>query len=232
MPSRETAFLAIYPALRRVIEKGGQLRAALEECVESEWGPDTDDIPVLLEASDGLAIALDDRDIRELGPQAFTPAFLKAMSVVRTSIAESNDGLLWDAIHPANEGCNELDGYVHLLAVGAFGEWGAYFFSLCEADLPDECFDHNEFSPELLVAGSPAGDLLIFTPLQKSIMKALDGKALKKQALANEICKGEGRVLYRPGGLQELRRHGLVEHRPQIGFYRPDSPPPDSIALG
>jgi len=62
-------------------------------------------------------------------------------------------------------------------------------------------------------------------------MKALDGRALTKQALANEVSKGEARIFYRPGGLTELRRHGLVDHRKGVGFFRPDAPPPDSAPL-
>ena len=68
---------------------------------------------------------------------------------------------------------------------------------------------------------------------QRTILDALDGRALKKQPLAVEVCGGEenGNLLYRPGGLKELRDAGLVAHKRGVGFYRPDHPPPDAIDL-
>ncbi|MGI6417626.1 MAG: hypothetical protein ACOX1P_18385 [Thermoguttaceae bacterium] len=152
------------------------------------------------------------------------------MSIIRSSIDQSNDTLLIDAGVIADEAAYEFEQYVHSLAVGAFGDWGAYFFSQCASELPDECFDRSKFAPELLVA-KPPGPVLPLTPLQRAIMKALEGRALTKQALANEVSKGEGRMFYRPGGLLELRLHGLVDHRKGVGFFRPDAPPPDSVFL-
>jgi hypothetical protein len=67
------------------------------------------------------------------------------------------------------------------------------------------------------------------TPLQKAILNALDGKAMKKQALADAVSKGEGTVLYRAGGLKELREREIVEHKRGVGFYRPDALPPDAV---
>lgn len=80
-------------------------------------------------------------------------------------------------------------------------------------------------------SGSPplASRPFIPTPLQKAILAALAGQALKKQALADLICKGEGTVLYREGGIKELRALGLVEHKRRIGFFRPDAPPEGAI---
>jgi hypothetical protein len=69
------------------------------------------------------------------------------------------------------------------------------------------------------------------TPRQKAILKALDGRSLKKQQLANEACEGEGTRLYRKGGIHELRSLGLVEHKPGIGYYRPDRPPAAAMKL-
>jgi len=65
---------------------------------------------------------------------------------------------------------------------------------------------------------------LVLTPLQKEILKALDGRALKKEALA-EWLRIEARRLYKAGGLRELREYGLVAHKWTVGFYRPDRPP-------
>ena len=80
-------------------------------------------------------------------------------------------------------------------------------------------------------SGSPpaASGPFIPTPLQKAILAALAGQVLEKQALADLICKGEGTVLYREGGIKELRALGLVEHKRRIGYFRPDAPPEDAI---
>jgi hypothetical protein len=73
------------------------------------------------------------------------------------------------------------------------------------------------------------GKLFVPTPMQKAILKALEGRALKKDPLANEVCAGEGRTLYKPGGIRELRGRGLVAHKDGVGFYRPDAPPDGAI---
>jgi hypothetical protein len=65
---------------------------------------------------------------------------------------------------------------------------------------------------------------------QHSILVALDGRAMNKQALADEVCKGDGKRLYKPGGLTELRGAGLVAHKHGLGFYRPDAPPVPAAA--
>jgi hypothetical protein len=77
-------------------------------------------------------------------------------------------------------------------------------------------------------SGAQSPDLFVPPPLQSAILKALDGKALKKQALADVVSKGEGSRLYRPGGLKELMAMGKVRHTRGRGYYRPDSPPPDA----
>jgi len=61
--------------------------------------------------------------------------------------------------------------------------------------------------------------------LQRRILSALDGRALKKQKLADDACGGEGTRLYRKGGIKELRVQGLVGHKHGLGYYRPDKPP-------
>jgi hypothetical protein len=61
---------------------------------------------------------------------------------------------------------------------------------------------------------------------QHAILKALDGRALKKQPLAEEVCGGEGSRLYRPGGLKELMNAGKVSHKHRLRYFRPDALPP------
>ncbi len=67
------------------------------------------------------------------------------------------------------------------------------------------------------------------SPIQVAIHKALDGKAMSKQALANEVCGGEGTRLYKPHGIKEMMADGIVKNKPGVGYYRPDSPPPTLV---
>lgn len=66
--------------------------------------------------------------------------------------------------------------------------------------------------------------------LQKAILRALDGRALKKEALA-DACDVDPRRLYKPGALSELVDLGIVKNKRGIGYYRPDASPPDAIEL-
>ena len=79
------------------------------------------------------------------------------------------------------------------------------------------------------VSTKPHG-VFIPTPLQAAILDALDGKAMKKQALADEVCAGEGTRLYRKGGIKELRDIGRVDHKHGVGYFRPDAPPAELTA--
>jgi hypothetical protein len=65
------------------------------------------------------------------------------------------------------------------------------------------------------------------TDFQRLILKALDGRALKKEPLADELCGGHGSRLYRSGGLAELTERGIVVNKPGAGYYRPDRSPTD-----
>lgn len=61
------------------------------------------------------------------------------------------------------------------------------------------------------------------TPFQEQILEALDGKALRTDALGTAV--GDRGRLFKKGGLRELRERGLVEHDQETGFFRPDAPP-------
>jgi hypothetical protein len=78
----------------------------------------------------------------------------------------------------------------------------------------------------------PPAQRLILTPLQSSILRSLDRKALKKEKLAEACELKDGSRLYRQGGIHELRDAGLVAHRDGVGYYRPDAPPPNAVQLG
>jgi len=89
---------------------------------------------------------------------------------------------------------------------------------------PEEgCSEAERKKKEATLNGKP------FVPvdLQRRILEALDGKAMKKQELANAVCGGEGTRLYKAGGLKELRKTEpkLVDHKNGLGYFRPDRPP-------
>jgi hypothetical protein len=63
--------------------------------------------------------------------------------------------------------------------------------------------------------------------LQIAIYKALEGRALTKQALANEVLGGEGTRLYKKNGIKEMIEEGFVVQKDGVGYYRPDAPPPE-----
>jgi hypothetical protein len=69
------------------------------------------------------------------------------------------------------------------------------------------------------------------TAFQAAILDALEGRALRADALGAEV--GDRSRLYRhPGGIRELRDRGLVMHHPRRGYYRPDAPPEEMRGEG
>jgi hypothetical protein len=79
------------------------------------------------------------------------------------------------------------------------------------------------------VPSKPA--LLVPAPVQRRILKALEGKALKADALAKVACGGDRSRLYKKNGLKELRADSLVMHKHGVGYYRPDKRPADGLPL-
>ncbi len=74
------------------------------------------------------------------------------------------------------------------------------------------------------IAAARTTEPFVPSPLQNAILEALDGKALRTDALA-AAADCERRRLFRAGGLKELQDQGLVRNHPRLGYYRPDSPP-------
>lgn len=72
---------------------------------------------------------------------------------------------------------------------------------------------------------SHGADAFVPTPIQEAILKALDGRGMKKQALADIVCNGHGSRLYRSGGIGELKSREMVLNKRGVGYYRPDRPP-------
>ena len=250
--SKENAFFALYPALENLLECISDvsecLRHATSQLASSE---ETETAVSRLESS------LNDDQIKALGESAVTAVvqgleeakiWLAASRRARAPDDEQRRKLAERGIASLEAGWDSLRDLTDGLARRAFGYWGAEFFSLCRAsgvDLLSLYFPHYENDgladvDELLNApdldmpssGTPRPQLVL-TPLQKNILKELNGKALKKEDLAEKVCGGRsnGNILYRRGGLHELRAHGLVDRIPIIGFYRPDSPPPGTESL-
>jgi hypothetical protein len=79
-------------------------------------------------------------------------------------------------------------------------------------------------APIPAVVAAAAAEPFIPTPFQEAILEALDGKALRTDALGAKV--GDRSRLFRhPGGLKELQEQELVAHHKRLGFYRPDAPP-------
>jgi hypothetical protein len=99
----------------------------------------------------------------------------------------------------------------------------------CEAarEAVDQLADGLRFSDPHY--SGPHSKPFVGSPLQVAIYKALDGRALKKQALACEVCGGEGTRLYKPGGIKEMMAGEFVVNKPGLGYYRPDAPPPGLV---
>lgn len=81
---------------------------------------------------------------------------------------------------------------------------------------------------ERMVGPEPPVEPEPFVPneFQRQILEALDGKALRTDALAGAV--GNRRRLFKhPGGVSELIEEGLLANHPRLGYYRTDNPPPD-----
>ena len=64
------------------------------------------------------------------------------------------------------------------------------------------------------------------TQFQQDILNALDGVALRTDALTHKLDCANGQLFRKPvRGIPELIAHGLVAKHDRLGFYRPDSPP-------
>lgn len=79
--------------------------------------------------------------------------------------------------------------------------------------------------PDCVPARGPEADpSFVPTAFQEAILTALEGRALRTDALGHEV-RDRSRLFRHPGGLKELREQGLVAHHPRLGYYRPDAPP-------
>ncbi len=85
----------------------------------------------------------------------------------------------------------------------------------------------------LPVPAAPAAPpAFIPTAFQTAILDALDGRALRTEALAAAVGGDRRRLFRKPGGLTELREKGMVDQHPRLGYFRPDSPPEELAGEG
>lgn len=75
----------------------------------------------------------------------------------------------------------------------------------------------------------PPAPGFVFTPIQKAIWDALDGRAMTVEQLALRVSNGDTKRLYANGGLKEMKAANLIVLKRCVGYYRPDSPPVNLI---
>lgn len=91
---------------------------------------------------------------------------------------------------------------------------------------PDEQLGAGDSGAEHTLPDTP--DVLLNDTLI-GILKVLDGKAMRVEAIANAVTGGETTRLYRDGMKTVLETKGLIVMDRRIGWYRPDSPPPERV---
>ena len=69
----------------------------------------------------------------------------------------------------------------------------------------------------------PPMDHFIPTALQRGILKALDGKAMRTDELGYAV--GDRSRLFKANGIRELIDRDIIAHHPSCGYFRPDCPP-------
>lgn len=82
-------------------------------------------------------------------------------------------------------------------------------------------------TPDKATATVDVEDDLPFVPnpFQRGVLKVLEGRAMRTDQLGDAV--GNRNRLFKPGGLKELRDAGMVNSHPQLGYFRPDAPPPE-----
>ena len=80
---------------------------------------------------------------------------------------------------------------------------------------------------DMIDALLPPPKAVIRSAFQQGILDALDGKALRTDALAVRV--GSRSRLFAKDGLPELQEEGVVAHDKRVGYYRPDAPPADFV---
>lgn len=247
--SKETAFLAAYPALAAVLHAADHLLTTAEEAHEARKAGNIFARPpleVLGAAIHDLGQCLASPTICEIVPlsggwlspiQEGHAGFIEALGLFRSHALGSGQDTMSQAFERLALGHDVLDLWIETLAHTAFGPWGAEFFFACADQLPECYLDLKEPDSAMLrrlieeASGKWAGPF-VPTTLQDQILRALDGRVMKKEDLAAELYGNpeSGRPFYRTGGIKELMARGLVLNRRGVGYYRPDALPSSAIS--
>ena len=157
--SKETAFLAVYPALTRIQRAACDLSevcAKLAETHSPERG--SDDWQSLGAATDRLQREMEGSSVATL-----SPAYIAPLAEAVTLASNTHSGRDGEALEVLAEELDKslglVDVYLEVLAIHAFGRWGADFFFLCAENLPSEYFDLRYRDPGLLWQGVESTDL-------------------------------------------------------------------------
>jgi len=239
--SLERAFLAIFPPLDGARDAADQVLAEIACARKQLWWRD-----------DTVSLADDENlwhwanELEEwLADARLSRLPLPSLDQLRHSLERlyglrdaANGDALSDLERPMIDTIESLELDLHRLAERAFGESGALFLfelaahSLLPNNLLIACSAVESKDIALLLSEpAPLAEPFIPTVPQTAILRALDGRALKKTELAAEVFgdEGHGNRLYRPRCLTELRERNLVAHKNGVGFYRPDAPPSGAI---
>ena len=154
--SKESAFLAVYPALAAIQNHTDVFLTVIESHLQDEEGQEKTNRQSLPPdwASlnlDWLNQALDDCPVEVLEMGSFEEHLRLAIDyVVDASSANGSQLALMAAEESLAEGLEAIALFIDSLAAKVFGYWGSFFFSFAAKHLPEDCFDPRGYDPGLL----------------------------------------------------------------------------------
>ncbi len=240
-PCPERAFIAVYPRLKAVRDDAKALLDCMTGQRHGKRSPANanrirSDAERKEDCVRNLNDSLNHKEICGLDWPAFQ-CLRNAQEQLRSS--QSGRAILDGVKRELLEGILDLESYILVLGQQTLGTWGVALFlrlmeirkgndELLRSIACDPISQHPEHLPRLDLAGRSD-----YTSWQRRILKALDGKALKKDRLAHRVygSAGNARQLYRAGHLKDLRDRGEVKSKRGLGYYRPDRPPPELLPV-
>jgi hypothetical protein len=121
---------------------------------------------------------------------------------------------------------SELPGYLKELRTSVV----VRFVAQTGEELAERRIGRKASSGQPVAKPDGKAEVFVPTPLQESILSALDGTALQTKALA-KACNCDEPRLFKKGGIKELQDLRIVLHKDGIGYFRPDRPPPNAILI-
>lgn len=249
---KQYAFFALYEKLTKITDVIGEISLIKDDCFGGPTVDDWKDTDELENLTNQLDVLLADGTLTPVFDAHLGRVHLAVVQIKSWLNAEdwlrdvdSSDERLERSFELLEKGWQEIDEFIRQMARRAFGYWGAEFFSFLEYDERLEIIlgsipQSESVDLEPLLSADDVPDEPIDVPprrildaMQRGILKALSGKALKKEELAEAVTGNpcHGNLLYRQRRLPRLLKAGLVIKTPGIGFWRPDSPPKDKLAI-